>query len=453
MASRGWAYDMLVDNPRRYILFTPVGQEVGPSLRLLTVPLAALIVLVLCVAWSLRVHPQPDNRRHVLVAVAAVVVALSTIPTAILAEAKLGGDVNQLAGPVWTLTLGCAVLLLLLRPSFRQLAAAAITCGVLLAGIDPLSQVIPGAPNLHDQQAAWPVIDPFLIAAVDRGEAVFDQSYPSLSVSPRAPAYPAGDIDDILAAGYTPRWFTDNLLTGRYALVHPFYTYAEYTISDKGRYDESVFWKYNLLLQMGYTPVQDPDSGVVYYRPTPRLKQLGWFAKCFGPYQARGAGIEVRVRGSGGLVCIDRGGLHLSQAPGPETVLDMTLDEGKGEATVRFATTPHILRVTLRAADDRPLSSGSNLIRAGSSVAPCLVHDGAHYTLTLRAVQGRSGVKCRMARAGPVLDVPAVTGESTAHVSVNLAATDSPTIVAVSRDERSVPFTLLNFTPSDVNSL
>ena len=291
VASHGWAYDLLVDDPMRYARAVPLGKQIGLSLRGITVPLAALVVLAICLTWSFLTKPERYERRQVIVAIAAFVVALSPIPTAVLAQAKLGGGVNQLVGPVWTLTLGCAVFLALLRPSVRHLAAAALACAVLLVSIDPLSQVLPdhlGVPNLH-QTISLGGIDPFLLAAVAKGEAVFDQSYPSLSVSPQAPAYPAGDISDILTAGYTPRWFTNNLLTGRYALVRPLIAFgwlSTYT-SDEGRYDGSVLWKYNLLLKMGYTPVQDPVSGVVYYRPASRLKQLGWFAGCFGPYQAR----------------------------------------------------------------------------------------------------------------------------------------------------------------------
>ncbi len=456
VASRGWAFDLLVGDPLRYARFTPIGSQIRQSLRVLTLPLAALVVLAVCVTCSLLwAQPEPNRRRHIVVAAAAVVFAVSPIPTAIIAEAKLGGDANQLAGPVWTLTLGCAVLLLVLRPSVRHVAAAALACGVLLAGIDPLSHVIPGPPDLHDAQTTWPSMDPFLYAAVDRGEAVFDQSYPSLSVSPQAPAYPAGDIDDILAAGYTPRWFTNNLLTGRYALVRPFYAFGSTTTytSDEARYDGSVLWKYNLLLRMGYTTVTDPVSGFVYYRPSPRLKKLGWFAGCFGPYQSRGAQVDVRLRGAGGLVCIDRGGLRLAQAPLSRTVFVLTLGVGRGAASVRFPRTPHTLIVAPLDGNDRRDSFASDISRPDSAVASCLAQDGTLHTLTLRAVPGRGGVTCRTTGGQPVLAVPVNIGGSTAHVSMTLAVADTPTLVATSGKGRPAPFTLLNLTPGDINSL
>ncbi len=454
VTSRGWAYDLLVDDPMRYARWMPLGQEIGTSLRLLIVPLVALVVLVASVTWSLRANPGRDRRRHVVVAVAAVVVAVSSIPTAILAEAKLGGEANQLAGPVWTLTLGCAVLLLLLRPSARQLAASAVALGVLLAGITPLSQVMPdhlGPPDV-DQIVAWHGMNPFLLSAVDKGEAVYDENYPSLSVSTSDPGYPPGDINDILAGGYTPRWFTNGLLTGRYALVAPFVPWFPGYDSDEGRYDGSVQWKYNLLLHMGYTQVKAPN-GAVFYRPGPRLKQLGWFAGCFGPYQARGAGVDVRLRGGGGLVCIDQGTLRLSQAPVPTTQFVMTLGEGKGDVSIRFETPPRALRVTPLDDNDVGTAAPSDIVHTGSAVARCLARDGGHDMLTLRGVVGHGRARCHMTQAGPVLEVPAAAGESNAHVSLSLAASDSPTIIARSNTGRSVAFTLLDLTPSDINSI
>ena len=461
VASQGYAYDLMVDGQLRYGRIIPLGQQIGTSLRILTVPLAALVALVVCVSASLFADRGRRQRLHVVVAGSAVVVAVSPIPTAILAQAKLGGGSNQLAGPVWTLTLGCAVLLLLLRPSVRKLAAAAIACCVLLAGIGPVTHVMAdhqlGSPKLY-QQATWSGTDPFLLAAVSRGEGVYDLSYPSLSVSPKAPGYPAEDVLDVLAAGYTPRWFIQDLLEGRYALVKPFSEANDpitdwiYT-SNLGRYDGSFLWKIDLLLELGYTPVTDPVSGVVYDRPTSRLKQLGWFSGCFGPYQARDAGVDIRMSGSGGLFCIDHGDLHLRGAPGLTTDIVIALAEGTGEAALRFGAVPQILRVT--PLDDRHLATQSDLdiARSGSEVTKCLAHDGATTTLTLRAVHGQGAVNCNIATAGRVLDVPVADGGSTSHVSIQLAALDSPTLIATSSNGRPVPFTLQNPSPADIKSL
>ena len=455
VASHGYAYDILVNSQFRYVRVVSIWQTVGTSLRVLTVPLAVLVVLALCVTRSMRADRERYQRRHVVIAILAVVLAVSPIPTAILAEAKLGGELNQLTGPVWTITLGCAVLLLLLRPSTRKLAAAVIACGVLLVGIHPLSQVLPGGVGATDpgQHPTWTSVDPFLLAASNMGEAVFDQSVPSLSVSPDAPKYPAGDINDSLAEGYTPRWLINNLLTGRYALVSPLGEWLPGYASDEMRYDQSVVWKINLLLKMGYTKVKEPKSGAIFYRPSSRLKHLGWFAKCFGPYQAPSAGVRVRLRERGGLVCINSGRLHLSNAYWPVTDFVMTMAQGKGEATVRFAAAPHALRVTPLDGSDQPSAPVSDMLNPRSAVARCLTHEGSSTTLTIRAIQGRARAKCLVGDTGPVLNVPDTAGGSTAHVAIQLAFADSPTIVATSSNGRSAPFVLLNPTPGDINSL
>ena len=58
-----------------------------------------------------------------------------------------------------------------------------------------------------------------------------------------------------------------------------------------------------------------------------------------------------------------------------------------------------------------------------------------------------------MSDGGPVLEVPVAADESKAHVAIQLAAADSPKIIAKSSKGQSVAFKLLDLTPSDVNSL
>jgi hypothetical protein len=205
--------------------------------------------------------------------------------------------------------------------------------------------------------------------------------------------------------------------------------------SNMGRYDASVVWKLNRLLSMGYTPVPDPISEVTYYEPSSKLEQLEWFTGCFGPYRAPDADVDVRLRGAGGLVCIDEGALHLREAPGPTTELVMELRENGGQASVRFEEAPRALKVVRLDRDDAP-----------SPTAPadnCLTHSAATTTLTLKAVEGDGAAVCRDGSDGRVLEVPVADG-STAHVSVSLSAVDSPTIIAESADGTSVPFEVVD---------
>jgi hypothetical protein len=214
-----------------------------------------------------------------------------------------------------------------------------------------------------------------------------------------------------------------------------------------------VLWKLNLLLKMGYKPIKEPYSGTVFYRPTPRLRRLGWFARCFGPYQAQGAGVQIRLRGTGGLVCIDAGGLRLRKAPDPTTNFVMTLKKAKGVAIIHVAEDPQALRVTPLNASDHAAAPSSAVGSPGSAVAKCLVRDRDDSTLRLKAVVGIRNAKCRSDQIGPVLEVPVSAGAPSAHVLLGLGVADAPTIVAATAADRPVPFKLLNLTPNDINSL
>ncbi|HYA69678.1 MAG TPA: hypothetical protein VED63_13180, partial [Acidimicrobiales bacterium] len=363
---------------------------------------------------------------------------------------------NELIGPVWTSVLGCTVLLLLLQPTVRFPAAAAVAFAVLLCGIDPVALAIPdhmGQPDLVET-TSWSQQDPYLLRALDRGAVVYDEQFPSLSVSTRNSSAPAEDWNDAWAGGYTPRWFVDNLVTGRYALVSPVFDWGPGYTSDFGAYDRSVPWKINLLLHTGYTEVTDPDSGTPLFRPSPKLADLRWFAGCFGPYQARGAGVAVRLRGNGGLVCIAAGSLHLTLARLPQTQLVMTLVPGHGAVTLKFRRAiPRVLRVTPLDRADLAVGPPSDIGDYGSAVGRCLASQVSTSSITLQAAAGVHGVRCVAAGGRAVLDVPVSQDASDAHVSLLVAAADSPRIVATGADGSSAPFTLLDLTPGDINSL
>jgi hypothetical protein len=264
-------------------------------------------------------------------------------------------------------------------------------------------------------------------------------------VSKDATRYPAGDWVDRFAAGYTPRYFIRNLLDGRYALVAPLPTDSVNTTYWSGleRYDASIAWKMNLLLTYAYDPVQDPATGAFYFEPGPKLSEFGWFADCFGPWEARDAGVAVRVRGSGGLVCAAKGQLGLSQAPAPSTTLVATLREGEGDATVRVAGPPTLLQVT-RLNDQDEIAAAPE---SAAVVQSCLATEGKGRALTLRAVDGDGDWTCRTGNDGPVLELPVGKG-GTAHVALDVAAADSPAITASSSDGSYTPFVVANPTPN-----
>jgi hypothetical protein len=454
LVSHGQAFDVLVKSQLRYGRLTSIGSQAATSLRLLTIPLVALVVCAVLAVRSMPAGREPLRRRTTVFAVAVIILAVSPIPTAILAEAKLGGEPNQLVGPVWTVTLGCAVLLLFVHASARQLAMTGIACGVLLLGVDPFSQILPdrvGVPNLHEA-VVWSPIDPFLVSLSQQGKVVYDENYPSLSVSPGNSAYPAGDANDALAEGYTPRVFIDDLVHGRYAVVSPFNEWQPGYDSDLGRYDTSVPWKIDELLKMGYRSFTDQSQNLLF-RPTAKLKKLGWVTQCFGPFQARAAGIDARFRGFAGLDCIDQGALHQKKTIWPAFNVVATLPDGGGDVGVRFAKMPKTLRVAALDTGDQAASAPSDIHNPLSPVASCLVTSDGHRTLLMRASSSVGRVTCVPGRGAPILEIPVVGSGSTAHVSIHLGKADSPVVFAVTHQGRPAPFTLLNPTPDNVNSI
>jgi hypothetical protein len=442
LGSRGHAYQFLVTDIFHYGRYIALDQELRWSFQRTVVTLAVFAIVAVIATWALLASRETRSSREKFVALAAVIFAVCPIPTAIAAAMKVGGNFNQLSGPVWTLTLGSSVLLMLLRPSVRQLAASGVTCAVLLVGIGVLpSSLITdyvGKPRL-DQRVEWKSMRPFLQSAIDRGEVVFDPNVPSLSVSPDETRYPAGDFVDRLNSGYVPRYFFDNLIEGRYALVAPM---PQDSVSMNywsafGRYDMSVAWKLNLLLTRAYESTANPENGALYFKPGPRLADYQRFGDCFGPWAAADAGVGVRVRGSGGLVCAKDGALQLSEAPAPTTELVTTVREGAGDAVLQFPDAPTTLQLAPLSGNDGVTSTSSADV--ASVVNECLVGAGKGRELRLRAVGGGGEWAC----TDGVLQIPVGDG-GTAHVSVVVAASDTPSVTAETSDGDAVAFVVAN---------
>src|SRR5262249_35913313 len=115
-------------------------------------------IVAVCAAGSLYARRRELPRRNFFIAAAAVVVAVCPFPTSILAAIKIGGNFNQLIGPLWALVLGSGVLLMLMRPSGRQLVASATVGAVLVVALGVLPRSLlddkVGRPAL-DQRNTW----------------------------------------------------------------------------------------------------------------------------------------------------------------------------------------------------------------------------------------------------------------------------------------------------------
>ena len=453
--SHGFAWGLLVADGLRIAHNRPFGLQLAKTIGILAIPVAVVVGLGIVVAVSKR----RGARRNTLVLVAcAVVVSVSAIPSAVLINTKIGGGNNELVGPVWMATLAVTVLLVVLGPWLRQVAATVIACGVLLAGVGPVASALRdaqvGAPVLFPH-ASWSATDPYLYAFVDRGRPVSAWYDPSLSVVDGTSGAPSGDWIDAFVSGYTPRYYIADLLRGSYALVYPFPVKPHNLayVSDEGRYDGSVYWKLNLLLSEGYAPVRDPRNGLILDKPTARLAGLGWFAGCFGPWQADGSGIEVRLRGTGGLLCLQGGALDLSRAPKPRTDVVLSVRPGARVVTVGFDDDPTSFRVTPLSAADVIAGSGSDVAHRGSAVARCLAVHGGAGELDIRASATRRRIRCVGTSGSRVLEVPVEPGASTAHVLLQVSAADDLSIGATGQNGAAAPFTTFDPGPGSAGGL
>ncbi len=338
IASDGFAYDLMFGLARRHGRWRTVRQVLESDLDLLAVPIAITIAGLVAATAPLVLRRSGGNRfRRCTPLLVALAIGAATVPGAVLAQAKQGGDTNQLAGPVWGATLVLAAALMLSDARARRNTARVV--GVLLvvsaAGFvtTRLESRSLGAPDLVLDHA-WREVPDDLVAANDLNQLVLDYEYPSYSITPENSDTPGEHIaPDLTAGGYTPRAFVRALLDGKYDRVRLFPQVFDGYAAGYGQHDESFFWKINEIIRTGYdragsVRVSASQPGVTFYAPGPRLSDLAWMARCFGPY--RGGGLDLEVRAGGGRWCATGGDLLLDAGPSDtsELVLRATARSG-----------------------------------------------------------------------------------------------------------------------------
>lgn len=323
VASDGFAYDLLFGLARRHGRWRTVGEVIESDLELLAVPIAVSVAALIVMLAPLVLRRSRGDGWHRLVPlVVAVAVAAATVPGAVLAQAKQGGDTNQLAGPVWGAALVLATAVMLSDARARRAAGRVVgvllvvsTAGFVTSRLEARSVGVPDLVLDHE----WKEVPADLVAANDVDRLVLDYEYPSYSITRDNSETPGEHIaPDLTAAGYTPRAFVRALLDGKYERVRLFPDVFNGYASGYGQHDESFFWKINEIIRTGYdragnVRVSGSDPGVTLYAPGPRLSDLGWMAKCFGPY--RSGRLDLEVRAGGGRWCVRDGTLGLDAGP------------------------------------------------------------------------------------------------------------------------------------------
>jgi len=401
--SGGFAYDQMFGLARRHGRWFTVGEIIERDRELLAVPIAVGLVAVLVAVAPLLARKLQRSSTTVVPLVVALAFAAATVPGTLLAQAKQGGDTNQLVGPVWCATLVLATALLVSDARHRRAAARVMGVLVVIASMGFVSTRLEtrglGQPDLVLDRD-WSEVPDDLLAATDAGQLVLDYDYPSYSVTPSDADTPGGFIaSDLAAAGYAPRYFVKTLLDGDYARVRLFPEVFDGYAAGYGQRDDSFFWKVNEIIRAGYDRAgvvrsSASEPGVTFYTPGPRLGDLAWMADCFGPFRAGALLLEPRT--GGGRWCVEPGRLRLDAGPDPTSELVLRPD-----APVGF--------------DLVPGAAGTVTLTAGGGEAAVVTSDGAASQvsclggapraagarITVRLDPDGSGLRCS-ARGGTV---------------------------------------------------
>ncbi len=332
-ASHGFAFDLLFGLPQRHARpwFTLLAAA-EVSARQLAVPMTLAAFLVAVTATRVLLGPDETWRRRadaLRPVIASVIVAMATVPGLLVALAKQGGDANQLLGPVWGMTLVVFAAFVVTDAAGAKFMSQIAVAVLLIVSVGPADKALRdadlAAPSLMLSHQ-WYEAPADIIAANQAGVAVWDWAYPSYSVLEDGSSPPAVAVTpDLVAAGYTPRWFLENIADARYGLVRLYDPSWEQYSSGFGQRDEGFLWKFNYLVQAGYDPAPVTRAGVQYYHPSDRLGGARWILDCFGPFRA--GPLHIQVRGGGGLWCASATGLELRDGPAPRSELVLRTEQ------------------------------------------------------------------------------------------------------------------------------
>lgn len=473
IASGGFAYDLMFGLPQRQGKWNTLRGVLRADVKLLAVP---LVIGSLVVAISLiprlidrlrhrRQHPTQGDPAPITNAagrgehvglgpvILALTLAVSTLPGTMLAQAKQGGDTNNLAGPIWAATLVLAAVLMVSTARSRRIGARAVCSLIVIASLGPMTSVLQrhrlGAPDivLHH---SWHSVPAQLVDANSANRLVLDWAHPSYSITKSNSATP-GDLiaSDLASGGYSPRWFVQTVLDGRYSRVRLFPASWDAYASGYGLRDASFFWKTNYIVRAGYVPVQGFGGEGGFFAPGPALKHLQWLKDCFGPYQA--GALNIAVRHGGGLWCVQPRALALLDGPAPTSELILRTSRpasfdvrfGGVAGTVTIAPTDSANKAVISSANDAVEISCDT--RAAASP---LFAKGFRVELDPH----RRGISCSTTAGQTRILVGSTGGASTVSVSLLSDLASKPYLEHFSTGRASVQLKLHNPKPSELSN-
>jgi len=324
-ASGGWAWTLLVTMPNRHampVTFPESVRDLGASIAPLLVLLAAVgAALAASTGWRPRWPWRwPAGRDAQLALALGVFIAVALLPAIQFRRAE-GAVHNQYLGVAWAL---CLLLALALgRARRRPLPATVATAAVLALFAASESTSVKGflARELTVLVPEKGVVvnvseRPRALTEWARGRRVYHPVYNDLGVRRGADLYPGHDnIQQLLAAGYQPRYLTRALLNRRFDAVFLFDEGLQREVGGgTGRWEDNYTWKLNEVVRAKYLPAFDVPLGVQrarralgasfpYESPGIYVRRPGpdpapWMGGCFGPFRLGGQTWEIR-RGGG----------------------------------------------------------------------------------------------------------------------------------------------------------
>jgi hypothetical protein len=473
IASGGFAYDLMFGLPQRQGRWNTLRGVLRADVKLLAVP---LVIGSLILAISLiprlaerlrhrRKHPRqgdptpianaPSGGDHVGLGpvILALALAVSTLPGTMLAQAKQGGDTNNLAGPIWATTLVLATALMVSTARSRRIGARATCSLIVIASLGATTGVLQdnrlGAPDIVLNHS-WHSVPAQLVDANAANRLVLDWAHPSYSITKGNSATP-GDLiaSDLASGGYSPRWFVQTLLDGRYSRVRLFPASWDAYASGYGLRDAGFFWKTNYIVRAGYVPVQDLGSEDGFFAPGPALKHVQWLKNCFGPYQA--GALNITVRHSGGLWCVQPAALALLDGPAPTSELILRTAR-PASFDVRFGGVAGTITIAPTDSTNKAVISSATGGVEVSCNAKAATSPLSAKGFRVELDPHRRGTSCSTTAGQMRILVGSTGGDSTVSVSLVSDLASKPYLEHFSSGGASARLKLHNPTPSELGN-
>jgi hypothetical protein len=371
----GWLWTFLVTMPNRHRSSVSLGGSIGDLFRSVGPALIVLGIMAGGLALGRRrsgrpLRRWPTSRERQLVALLLVFIAIDLIPAIEFRRAE-GAVHNQYLGIAWALAL--LVALCWARARRRGAAAMALATGaVALAFAASVSSGIQRRaayhfavvlPSVGAHATVTEVPPPLLEYA--RHHRVYHPALSWVSALSEPRVYPNHEnIQQLLAAGYQPRYLSNALLGRHFDAVYLFQdNWLRAVGSGTGTWEDNYIWKLNEVVRAKYLPayrvkilgLQTANVVPAFFGYTggglflrrPGADPAPWMRDCFGPFAI--AGQRWAIRRGGGFWC----------RPGGQGTVVQLVRTPAVESELRSESTGHVLTGPISVALPRQLGSFS----------------------------------------------------------------------------------------------